>query len=49
VFKTSLRTALFVLFASFAVYGATAIPASAYQTGKDMVTVALILTVNSLS
>jgi predicted small integral membrane protein len=49
VFKSSFRAVLFVLFGSLALYGATAIPASAFQTGKDMVTVALILTVNSLS
>ncbi|WP_158814326.1 hypothetical protein [Methylocapsa sp. S129] len=48
MFKTSFRAVLFVLFASLAVCGA-AIPAGALQTGKDMVTVALILTVNSLS
>jgi hypothetical protein len=45
----SLRTLLFVVVASLTAYGATAIPAGAFQTGKDMVTVALILTVNSLS
>jgi hypothetical protein len=47
--RNSLRAVLFVLFASLAIYGATAIPAGAFQTGKDLLTVALVLTVNSLS
>jgi hypothetical protein len=46
---TSLRGATFAFFASLAIYGATTIPAGAFQMGKDMLTVALILTVNSLS
>jgi hypothetical protein len=47
--RKSIRTLLFVFVASITAYGATSIPAGAFQTGKDMVTVALILTVNSLS
>lgn len=47
--KTSFRAALFVLLASLAAYGASVIPAGTFQLGKDMLTVALILTVNSLS
>jgi hypothetical protein len=43
------RAALFVLLASLAVYGATTIPTSAYETGEEVLTAALILTVNSLS
>jgi hypothetical protein len=49
MFKTSFRTMIFVFFASLVALGATSIPAGAFQTGKDMLTVALILTVNSLS
>ena len=49
MFGTPFRAVLLVLFAALAAYGAAAIPAAAYQTGKDMLTVALILTVNSLS
>jgi hypothetical protein len=49
MFKTSLRAVIFVFFASLVALGATCIPAGAFQTGKDLVTVALILTVNSLS
>jgi hypothetical protein len=49
MFRTSLRTMIVVFFASLAVLGAMSIPAGAFQTGKDILTVALILTVNSLS
>ena len=47
--RISFRAAFFLLFASLGAYGASVIPASAYETGKELVTVALILTVNSLS
>jgi hypothetical protein len=47
--RSSFRTAFFLAFASIGAYGASVIPASAYETGKELVTVALILTVNSLS
>jgi hypothetical protein len=47
--RFSFRAAFFVLFVSLGAYGASLIPASAYQAGKELVTVALILTVNSLS
>jgi hypothetical protein len=47
--RFSFRATFFFLFASFGAYGASLIPASAYETGRELVTVALILTVNSLS
>jgi hypothetical protein len=47
--KISFRTAFFLVFASLGAYGASIIPASALETGRELVTVALILTVNSLS
>jgi xanthine/uracil permease len=47
--KNTFRAAMFVLFGSIAAYGASTITASAFQTGKDLVTVALILIVNSRS
>ena len=49
MFKKSLRALLFVLIASLVAYGASAIPASAYQTGEEVLAAALILTVDSLS
>ena len=49
MFKTSFRAMIFAFFASLVALGATSIPAGAFQTGKDLLTVALILTVNSLS
>jgi hypothetical protein len=47
--KLSFRTAFFLAFASLGAYGASIIPASAIETGRELVTVALILTVNTLS
>jgi hypothetical protein len=47
--RKSIRAAILVFFASLTIYGAATIPAGAFQAGKDMLTVALILTVNSLS
>jgi hypothetical protein len=49
MFRTSFRAAVLLIFTSLTIYGAATIPAGAFQTGKDMLTVALILTVNSLS
>ena len=49
MFRTSLGATIVVFFASLVALGATSIPAGAFQTGKDILTVALILTVNSLS
>jgi hypothetical protein len=43
------RATLFLAVASIGAYSASLIPASAYETGRELVTVALILTVNSLS
>jgi hypothetical protein len=47
--RFSFRTVFFLAFASLGAYGASIIPASALETGRELVTVALILTVNSLS
>ena len=47
--KISFRAAFFLAFASLSAFGASVIPASALETGRELVTVALILTVNSLS
>lgn len=43
------RATFLFLFAAVGAYGASLIPASAFETGRELVTVALILTVNSLS
>jgi hypothetical protein len=47
--KNPLRAFAFLFFGSLVAYGAATIPAGAYKFGEDIVTAALILTVNSLS